>query len=215
MDQLIDVITNVTFVMVALGGGMSAVFLVWAGYLFMSAQGDPQKMAHAKGAVAGIVVGILLMGSAFIVPDTISSMVLEPSGGLALDTGPGIDCDGRLKSLLVVTRTVHNGELVNLMVSRVQTQNEECPADLWNPQALSSGTAGDCFTGTPAALVNNIPLPVGLRDGGGPTADARDVTSRSARNDILIYWDHPDNPPSDSGKCWVYIAGLRSWQTAS
>ena len=212
MDQLIDVISNVTLVMVAIGGAMSAIFIVWAGYLFMSAQGDPQKMAHAKGAVVGVVVGLLLIGSAFIVPDAISSMVLEPSGGMALEARPGIDCDRSLKSLLVVTRTASNADLVNLMVSRVQTQNEACPSDLWNPQTKATPVVAECFPDPPHGSLNDIPLPTLLRD--SATGPARAETLRSSRNDILIYWDDV-NRPSDSAKCWVYFAGLRSWQTAS
>ena len=59
----------------------------------MMAQGDPQAMGRAKGAFIGALVGSAIVGLAFIIPGIISQVIIEPSGGAALQVDTGDDCE--------------------------------------------------------------------------------------------------------------------------
>ena len=50
------------------GGALSAIFVIWAGFQWMTASGDPQKMAQARMSLIGTIVGICIMGVGFIIP---------------------------------------------------------------------------------------------------------------------------------------------------
>lgn len=53
-------IANIRILMWTIFGGLSAIMFIFAGITFLSANGDPSKIAQAKKAVVWAVVGIVV-----------------------------------------------------------------------------------------------------------------------------------------------------------
>ena len=68
MEQALTVITSGARLLALVGGTLSAVFIIWAGILWITASGDPQKMAQARMSLIGTVVGLVIIGIGFLVP---------------------------------------------------------------------------------------------------------------------------------------------------
>ena len=85
MENILTVVNGIGWFMGALGAAVAVFFVAYSGYLFISAQGDPQRMAQARGSLIGVVVGLVVIGGAFIIPGTISRFVIEPAGGLPVE----------------------------------------------------------------------------------------------------------------------------------
>ena len=80
MENILSSVNLLTLFLAALGATVSAIFVVYSGYLFISAQGDPPRMAQAQKALIGVPVGLAIIGGAFIIPATVSRYVIEPRG---------------------------------------------------------------------------------------------------------------------------------------
>ena len=136
MEELVSVMTSVGTLMAVVAGGLSVISLCYAGILWMTASGDPQKMGQARMALMGAIGGLVIVGIAFIVPRVISQVILEPVGGVALTSDTGFDCDTVLRQQLVFQRAASNESRINQVISRIQAQNSDtCSADVWNPRA--------------------------------------------------------------------------------
>ena len=68
MQELATVMSNIARLLAIVGGGLSAIAVCYAGILWMTASGDPQKMGQARMALMGAVGGLVIVGVAFIVP---------------------------------------------------------------------------------------------------------------------------------------------------
>ena len=70
-ESLTDLLENIYNYVVDFAIAISSVIIVWAGYLFLSAQGDEEKIKKAKRlltwAVIGLVVSILAKGIALVI----------------------------------------------------------------------------------------------------------------------------------------------------
>ena len=135
MEELVSVMTSIGTLMAVVAGGLSVISLCYAGILWMTASGDPQKMGQARMALMGAIGGLVIVGIAFIVPRVISQVILEPVGGVALTSDTGFDCDTVLRQQLIFQRAASNENRINQVISRIQAQNSDtCSADVWNPR---------------------------------------------------------------------------------
>jgi len=70
-ESLTDLLENIYNYVVDFAIAISSVIIVWAGYLFLSAEGDEEKIKKAKRlltwAVIGLVVSILAKGIALVI----------------------------------------------------------------------------------------------------------------------------------------------------
>lgn len=80
------------------------------------ASGDPQKIGAARMSLIGAVVGLVIVGAAFIVPEVIPERIIEPAGGTALNSGNGLSCDRVLKNQLVFQRVASSAARMNAVV---------------------------------------------------------------------------------------------------
>ena len=143
MEELVSVMTSIGTLMAVVAGGLSVISLCYAGILWMTASGDPQKMGQARMALMGAIGGLVIVGIAFIVPRVISQVILEPVGGVALTSDTGFDCDTVLRQQLVFQRAASNMSRINQVISRIQAQNSDtCSADVWNPRADDANYVG-------------------------------------------------------------------------
>ena len=226
MEELGSVMGNVARLVAMVGGGLSAIAVCYAGILWMTSGGDPQKAGQARLALMGAIAGLVIVGIAFIVPRIISQAVIEPVGGVALQSDIGLNCDSVLRSQMVFQRGASTEANMAVVIRQIQAQRQECPPDVWNPQVddpVAAATPAQCWGGISAAAtgfagtagsagkVGASQVPRGLRIGNVDTGLVRALSGRDSENNIIVYWSTVANRPSDGAKCWLYVARLRTW----
>ena len=211
MDELIMLAGGVGRLVAIFGGALSAVFIAWAGVLWMFSAGDPQAMAKARMALIGVVVGLVVIGASFLVPGIVSEVVIEPAGGLAVDVRSGYDCDSVLRTQLVTQVNVNTPARMQGVIQRVQGQRDECHAALWSPRVkVDDGASHGCTV----SVVEGMVVPEGLLASGGGAMPQK--SRRDRFNNVLVYWDWEENGdvrnlPSDSAACWLYVDEFKTW----
>ena len=219
METIIDVVGGIGRVVAIFGGVLSAVFVAYAGIQWMTATGDPQKMSQARMSLVGAVVGLIIVGVAFLIPGVISELVIEPAGGIAVEAQQGTDCDGIFRRQLVVQRAVSRPEHMNYLIARIQGSRDECRAGFWNPFVhLTSLTPAvpclDVLTGTASATnphtIGGVVVPSGLLTS---SYLPRGRSSRDSNNDIIVHFRlvPESSVPSDGAVCWLYDGTLDIW----
>ena len=197
------------------GGGISLVMFGFAGVQYMMAQGDPQAMGRAKGAFIGALVGSAIVGLAFIVPGIISRVIIEPSGGAALEVDTGDDCDQILRNQLKFQRAASTQTRMNEVIRQIQNQRDSCVVELWDPEVDdSTATTGSCdgSSADQTFAIGNTVVPAGLRDDNDLTQPVRATSGRDSGNNIIVYWSATaGNRPQDGSACWLYVDRLNNW----
>ena len=228
MDDISNIMGNITRLLAIFGGGLAAVAIAYAGIQWMTASGDPQKMAQVRMGVIGAVGGLILVGVAFIIPRVVSQLVVEPAGGVAFDWDVGFNCDQVLRDQLVVQQSISNTPRVNALIGQIQSQRDECSSETWNPKATDVahtsyacfGSQGLTLSSTLAAVsrlkVGSSVVPRTFRTKDNLAYSIRKTSGRDARNNIIVYWhpgssDPPETLPSDNSKCWLYVSRLGVW----
>lgn len=223
MEGILAVVDNAARFVAILGGALAAVFVAYTGILWMTSGGEPQRVAQARGALIGVVVGLILVGMAFLVPKIVSETIIEPAGGFRVSAHYQSGCDQHLRRHLVATRAAGNKATIEAVIDEVQTRYSECGVDVWNPIPVVEGgsnavtqakaCAGDWKPAASDVKMGGIPVPELLLDEQGSPAQyrVRDETHRDPFNNILVLWA-PSDPPSDDSACWVYYSRFGSWQ---
>ena len=221
MDSILTIFNGIAGIVAAIGIAMSAIFVVWSGYLFISSPGDPQGIARARMSLIGVVIGICIIGGAFIFPATISRFVVEPAGGLKIDPQAAVDCDGILRQHLVHQRNANNKDRMQYLINQVQAQNDGCAPESWSPQVKRLGIPNGCRDvdehGTlvvPTSIGTVLVPDTSIAPGGVPLPHS----TRDGDNNILVYFaelgDRVDNLtglPANGAVCWVYVAAFSAW----
>ena len=221
---------NVARLLAVVGGGISAIAFCYAGILWMTASGDPQKMGQARTAIFGAIGGLVIVGVAFMAPRIISEFVIEPAGGQVIGGDGGVSCDGILQAQLLVQRGASTATRMNQVIGQIQAQRDECPEDVWDPRVVDAFPAHTpaadittCWSGTPVAAgfagtegddgkVGDTQVPRSLRIGNADTGLVRPTSGRDSDNNILVYWSgNAAERPTDSSTCWLYSNRIRTW----
>ena len=215
MEGILTIVHGIAWLSAALGAAVSAIFVVYAGFLYMSSQGDPQKSAQARGALIGVAVGLTIIGGGFIIPMMISKYVIEPAGGIRVDPRAQADCDGLFKTQLVFQRNVSDPARMQFLISQLQGRQDGCEAEFWNPKVKQTvGYTEGCPT---VDSIGGVEVPQGLKNG----VNIKNISSRDSDNNILVFFVHPNDTsvtdpqdrglPSDSSICWLYVAAFSAW----
>ena len=229
MEGIITIVNGVARFVAVFGGAMAAIFVVWAGIQWVTAAGDPQKMAQARNGLIGCVVGLVIIGMGFSIPGIVSRWVIEPSGGVPIEGEIGVNCDSILRSQLIFQRAAGTPSRMQQVVGRVQVQNDDCSSDVWAPyvknyltpvsplSGYDPGVSSGCFN---VDKVGELKLPSTLKDMTRPIPHLPLNSRRDSYGNIIVYWQHPDVPvphplrggaPSDSSVCWLYVDSLDVW----
>ena len=224
MDELASIMNSVARLMAIIAGGLSVIALCYAGILWMTASGDPGKMGQARGALMGAVVGLIIVGVAFIVPRVISQVVIEPVGGVSLQSDVGLDCDTVLRQQLIFQRAASTATKMNTVISQIQSQRSECQSDVWDPMVNDVGyinhgspvvsgcwANSDASEGSDGTVGPDQLVPRSLRSRNLETESVRETSGRDSDNNIIVYFADTPKRPSDSASCWLYVSRLRTW----
>ena len=219
MQELMSIGTAIATVVAVLVGVVATIMVAYAGLMYATAAGDPQKTGIAKNAFIGAFIGLIIAGVAFIGPRIITDMVIKPVGGVAVETEVGLNCDGILRNQLIFQRGASTADRMNTVISRIQAQQTECASDVWAPEVVDIvvGTTGRCFgdtvvQGTDEMEIGDATPPDGFLVGDADPRLVRLTSGRDSKNNILVYWaDAAGVRPSDGASCWLYIARLDTW----
>ena len=234
MQELMTIGTAIATVVAVLVGVVVTIVVAYAGFMYATAAGDPQKTGIAKNAFVGAFIGLIIASVAFIGPRIITDMVIKPVGGVAIESEIGLNCDGILRNQLVFQRGASTKDRMNVVIAQIQSQNEDCASDVWEPEAVDHGDAvtvagvvgkaGMCFTSSGGAdftaaaadtwIVGDQPVAVGLlrKESTGTDYKPRVSSGRDSGNNIIVYWStEVKKRPSDGASCWLFFARLKSW----
>ncbi|MCX6720217.1 MAG: hypothetical protein NTW11_00140 [Candidatus Staskawiczbacteria bacterium] len=75
MTTIAQVVTNaLTFIVWPILTGFTVIMLCYAGILFITAQGEPEKIKTAKAAIIWVVVGLIIGIVAYSVPAIVTKV---------------------------------------------------------------------------------------------------------------------------------------------
>ncbi len=235
MDELSSIFNNLGLLVAVVGGGISVVAIGYAGIQWMTSSGDPQKMGQARMGLMGAVGGLVIVGIAFIIPRVVSQAVIEPVGGVSLQSEAGTNCDQILRNQLVFQRGASTAANMNVVISQIQAQRDTCTSETWDPEVDNgayegvAGVADDpatplineavesakgCFdAGATEGLVElgDTEVPRSLHDENDEEKAVRNTSGRDSNNNIIVYWGKPGKRPTDNSVCWLYVSRLRVW----
>ena len=210
MDIIQNIFGSLTRLLVIVGAGVSTVSICFAAFQWMTAQGDPQGVNKARMGLMGAVGGLILVGTAFIIPRVIGETVIEQVGGVSVTVEASQDCDEILREQFVFQRNASTMQRLNDVIGRVQSQHREtCSIDIWDPEVVDAISGVGCYQATE---VGGQFRPSGLEDPSS-TADPKTMRNNSSRdrdNNIIVHWDDAKRP-TDNAKCWMYMSGLDRW----
>ena len=232
MQELMTIGTAIATVVAVLVGVVVTIVVAYAGFMYATAAGDPQKTGIAKNAFVGAFIGLIIASVAFIGPRIITDMVIKPVGGVAIESEIGLNCDGILRNQLVFQRGASTESRMNVVIAQIQSQNEDCALDVWNPTVLdldstateaddkgncygTAGTAGTAgkVTDSASPKVGTQEIPSGLIVGEvKKDALSRTKSGRDSENNIVVYFNlNVASRPSDGASCWMYYARPKAW----
>ena len=209
MEADFVVFQNVVRVLALVGGGLSAIFVVWSGIQWMMAAGDPQRMSMARNSLLGVVAGLVIVGGGFILPGIINDLVIKPSGGISLDVEQGVDCDGIFRNQLILNRSVSTADRMNYLINRIQGQHDDCGDGFWKPVVRIDtmqvfGGTSRCFDGSRTDRIAGVDVPVTLQSLGVWRS------GRDSQNNIIVYFS-ADGFPNNQAGCWLYLSYYDNW----
>ena len=142
MDEAGNIVSRIAMLAVYIFGAMSVLAICYAGFMYMTAAGDPQKSGQARNALFGAIGGMIIVGVAFMVPRLISETVIEPSGGAAVGGSTTVSCDEIFRNQLVRQQAASTAQRMNQVKVQVQQrQSEDCSSEVWNPIVITNPAA--------------------------------------------------------------------------
>ena len=120
------------------------------------------------------------------------------------------NCDDVLRNQLVFQRNASTAGAMNAIIAIIQNQRgDQCSLDLWNPTVIDTTTTPQ-YGGCPAQrVIGTQDVPSGLHEGTS-NLSVQLKSGRDRDNNIIVHWHH-EKRPADNARCWLYVAGLRTW----
>ena len=137
MQELTSIGTSIATLIAILVAVASTGVVAWAGWQYVTAAGDPQAIGKAKQTLIGAFIGFGIAGLAFIGPRIFIDLVIKPVGGVSIETEAGLNCDSVFRNQLTFQRGASTADRMNTLVSQIQSQQQECDSEVWNPTVLT------------------------------------------------------------------------------
>lgn len=193
----------------------------------MLAQGVPQKVAQARMGFVGVVVGLLMIGAAFIVPQVIQDEVVEENIPGNIQVGSS-SCDRTLQTQLKFQTAASTAQRMRSVVRQILLRGGDCASDIWNPIIVNLKDNGE--DASVVAAEGDIGVTDGTDDAGcaklktidgvavpatisssKPEADTiRNAPGRDANGNIAVHFANKARP-GDNAVCWLYVDSLDTW----
>lgn len=234
LSEVFQLGTSLIALAVFCGGVIVVLFLVYSGFLYATSGGEPQRVSQARSSLFMCLLGLLIMGLAFIIPRILSESVIEPAGGTTIGMMDGIDCDEVLKNQIIYQRSVRDTQDLLQLIRQIQNRYNQCSEEVWNPLPYVNlhGRPGlsmarrhiteDCGEDKPGSDIGGIPIPDSLRaknssdHGGLPSYGNTDMISLSFERDgigniSVIFGSIPEWTMSPSADSAVKLSMNLPW----
>lgn len=76
-----EVVGSIINAVLALIGVLLLVYLIYAGFLWMTAGGDEGKVKQAISMIRNAIIGILIITLSFVIADTVLDLLIQSFGG--------------------------------------------------------------------------------------------------------------------------------------
>lgn len=76
-EELLLLIDNIINWLLIISSSVAALLFAWAGWLYISARGDPGQMKKANSIFWKVIVGLVIILSAWLIVDLIADTLLE------------------------------------------------------------------------------------------------------------------------------------------
>lgn len=203
MDPGFLLVENFARFAAAAGLLIAVPLFAWAGYLWMTSMGDPNRAA-ARNAVISVCIGVVVIGCSFILPRVVAEFVVAPAGGVTFEAERGVNCDGIFRDRLRANREASTPARMNRLIQGIQSRFADCEPFFWSP-VVREDDAPDRECHGSDSLVSGVKLPSGLDRGGFR------LSRRDTRNNVLVYFENPEGLPSDGAVCWLYVQAIDTW----
>lgn len=80
--EFVELVNNVLQFLIGLSALLAVIVFIYAGYLMVSSRGDVGQIQQAKGLFANVAIGFVLMLSAFLIINTILSIMVGSGSGI-------------------------------------------------------------------------------------------------------------------------------------
>ena len=135
MSEVFQLGSGLITLAVYAGGVVVVLFIVYSGFLYATSGGESQRVAQARTSLFMCLLGLMIIGLAFIVPRVITESVVQPAGGVSLGMQDGIDCDAVLRSQILSQRSVDQASEVNVLIRLIQERYGQCDSHSWDVEA--------------------------------------------------------------------------------
>lgn len=88
-DEWTDLVKNFISWLLIAAGIITVVCIIFAGYIYMTSGGDPEKAKIGKSAVVGSIIGLVIVFIAYAIISFVSGSLLSGSGGGGSGGGSG------------------------------------------------------------------------------------------------------------------------------
>ena len=149
---------------------------------------------------------------------------IKPVDDIAIEQNVSLNCDSVFRNQLIWQRGASTKDRMNVVIAQIQSQQQECNAEVWDPTVVdlsTTGPVGNCYgtTGTVVEIDASQPGRVGeqatppeLLIQSGDSEHTRSKSGRDSENNIIVYFNlDVSKRPSDGANCWFYYSRLKQW----
>lgn len=85
-----DVLQLIVRGLLYIAGGLAVIYLIWSGFQYMTAAGDPEKAQKARSSIIYAIVGIIVIMLSFVIVNVVANTLRGgfQGGGRSEETGP-------------------------------------------------------------------------------------------------------------------------------
>ncbi len=80
-DYIPNIVANLINTVLSIIGILLLVYMIYAGFLWMTAGGEGKQVEQAKTMIKNSIIGILIIGASFVIADFILSAIISAFGG--------------------------------------------------------------------------------------------------------------------------------------
>lgn len=80
VDQIWIIVMNIVQWLIIAGGYVALFFIIWSGFKYITAAGDPQKITAAKNTLMNAVIGLIIVLASVTIVRAIEAGVLKGAG---------------------------------------------------------------------------------------------------------------------------------------
>lgn len=120
-ESLGQIVSTLLPAILILGGMVALLFLIWGGFRYMTAQGDPKAISAARGTIVSAIIGLVLLASVLvilaIIEDVLKINILGNIVTPAFAQGVDIGCEFKLGGQCISNAFPNFGSLVTTLVN--------------------------------------------------------------------------------------------------